>query len=58
MFGEVQSHRTSSNLLELLPHRDSKEIDFFYTSSGWFDYTEPSLITSLQEIEGVQGALH
>ena len=23
-FGEVQAHRTSSNLLELHPHRDSK----------------------------------
>ena len=102
-FGEVQAHRTSSNLLELHPHRDSKVhvyrvllhefgvvrldrtfsdyiftgdrrsagqgaictssirfkhfephrtfsnyilteiaryIDFFYTSSGWFDWTE------------------
>ena len=25
-------------------------------SSGWFDHTEPSLSTSLQEKQGVQGA--
>ena len=129
-FGEVQAHRTSSNLLELHPHRDSKVyrllshefgvvrldrtfsdciftgdrrsegaictswmrfkhiephrtfsnyilkhfepqqtfsnyiltelaryLDFFHTSSGWFDWTEPSLTTSLQGIELVQGAL-
>ena len=30
--------------------------DFFYTSLGWFDWPEPSLTTSLQGIEGVQGA--
>ena len=29
-------------------------IEFFYTSSGWFDWTEPSLTTSLQGIQGVQ----
>ena len=96
---EVQAHRTSSNLLELHPHRDSKVyrllshefgvvqlyrtfsnyissgdtrcagcskfpvvksrlyIDFFHMSSGWFDCTEPSPTTSLQGIQGVQGAI-
>ena len=31
-------------------------IDFFHMSSGWFDCTEPSQTTSLQGIQGVQGA--
>ena len=31
--------------------------DFFHMSSGWFDCTEPSQTTSLQGIQGVQGAL-
>ena len=35
----------------------ARYIEFFYTSSGWFDWTEPSLTTSLQRIEGVQGAI-
>ena len=40
----VQAHRTSSNLLE--PHhcRDSKVFRVVsHMSSGWFEYTEPSL---------------
>ena len=28
----------------------------FHMSSGWFDCTEPSLTTSLQGKQGVQGA--
>ena len=32
-------------------------LDFFHMSSGWFDSTEPSQTTSLQGIQGVQGAL-
>ena len=35
----------------------ARYIEFYYTSSGWFDWTEPSLTTSLQRIEGVQGAI-
>ena len=50
-FGEVQAHRTLSNLLELHPHRVTRYIDFFHTSSGWFN------CTSLQGIQGVQGAI-
>ena len=44
-FGEVQAHRTFSNyiLTEI-----ARYIDLFHTSSGWFDWTEPSLTTSLQ----------
>ena len=30
-FGEVQAHRTSSNLLELHPHRDNKVYRVLYT---------------------------
>ena len=52
-FKHIEPHRTFSNciLTEL-----ARYIDFFYTSSGWFDWPEPSLTTSLQGIEGVQGA--
>ena len=31
-------------------------VEFFHMSSGWFDSTEPSLTTSLQWKQGVQGA--
>ena len=53
----VQANRTSSNLLE--PHHDTEiagRVEFFHMSSGWFDCTEPSLTTSLQGKQGVQGA--
>ena len=52
-FKHIEPHRTFSNciLTEI-----ARYIDFFYTSSGWFDWPEPSLTTSLQGIEGVQGA--
>ena len=39
------------------PHRARRSIEFLYTRLGWFDWTEPSLTTSVQGIEGVQGAL-
>ena len=52
-FKHIEPHRTFSNciLTEI-----ARYIDFFYTSSGWFDWPEPSLTTSLQGLEGVQGA--
>ena len=31
-------------------------VEFFHMSSGWFDCTKPSLITSIQGKQGVQGA--
>ena len=31
-------------------------VEFFHMSLGWFDCTEPSLTTSLQGKQGVQGA--
>ena len=51
---EVQAHRTFSNyiLTEV-----ARYIEFFYTSLGWFDCTKPSLTTSLQGIQGVQGTI-
>ena len=53
-FKHVEPHRTFSNYLftEIARYKE-----FFYTSSGWFDWTKPSLPTSLQGIQGVQGAL-
>ena len=53
-FKHSESHRTFSNcsLTEI-----ARYIDFFHLSLGWFDCTEPSPTTSLQGIQGVQGAL-
>ena len=53
-FKHFEPHRTFSNyiLTEL-----ARYIEFFYMSSGWFDWTKPSPSTSLQGIEGVQGAI-
>ena len=31
-------------------------VEVYHMSSGWFDCTEPSLCTSLQGKQGVQGA--
>ena len=52
-FKHIESHRTFSNYLLT---EIARSIEFFYTSSGWFDWTEPSLTASLQGMEGVQGA--
>ena len=51
-FKHIEPHRTFSNyiLTEI-----ARYIEFFYTSLGWFDWTEPSLTASLQGMEGVQG---
>ena len=51
--GVVQAHRTSSNhiITEI-----ARCVEFFHMTSGWFDCTEPSLTTSLQGKQGVQGA--
>ena len=53
-FKHIEPHRTFSNyiLTEL-----ARCIAFFHMSSGWFDCTEPSQTTSLQGIQGVQGAI-
>ena len=51
--GVVQAHRTSSihNSTEL-----ARCGEVCHMRSGWFDCTEPSLSTSLQGKQGVQGA--
>ena len=53
-FKHIEPHRTFSSyiLTEI-----ARYLAFFYTSSGWFDWTEPSPTTSLQGIQGVQGAI-
>ena len=53
-FKHIEPRRTFSNyiLTEI-----ARYIDFFHTGSGWFDWTEPSPTTSLQGIQGVQGAI-
>ena len=49
----VLAHRTFSNhiIAEI-----ARRVEFFDMSSGWFDSTEPSLTTTLQGKQGVQGA--
>ena len=53
LFGVVQAHRTFSNHIITVIARC---LEFCHMSSGWFDHTEPSLSTSLQGKQGVQGA--
>ena len=38
------------------PFPIARFVEFCHMSSGWFDHTEPSLSTSLQGKQGVQGA--
>ena len=55
----VQAHRTLSNLFEPHHYRDSKVCRVLsHEFSGWFDCTEPSLSTSLQVQQGMQGVVH
>ena len=46
-FKHIKPHRTFSNYIFT---EIARYIEFFYTSSGWFDWTKPSLTTSLQGI--------
>ena len=58
-FRVVQGPRSSSAPRTFLNHLSAEIarcVAFFHMSSGWFDCTEPSLTTSLQGKEGVQGA--
>ena len=48
-FKHIEPRRTFSN------HRC---VEFCHMSSGWFDCTEPSLSTSLQGQQGMQGVVH
>ena len=52
-FKHIEPPRTFSNhiMTEL-----ARCLEFCHMSSGWFDRTEPSLSTSLQGQQGVQGA--
>ena len=49
-FKRIEPPRTFSN------HIIAEIARFFHMSSGWFDCTEPSLTSSLQGKQGVQGA--
>ena len=55
LFGVVQAHPTFSNhiITEI-----ARCLEFCHMSSGWFDCTEPSLSTSLQRQQGMQGVVH
>ena len=52
-FKHIEPHRTFPNqiITEI-----ARCVEFCHMSSGWFDRTEPSLSTSLQGKQGVQGA--
>ena len=52
-FKHIEPRRTFSNhiITEI-----ARCVEFCHMSSGWFDCTEPSLSTSLQGKQGVQGA--
>ena len=43
-------------LRTFLNHSFAMCVEFFHKRSGWFDCTDPSLTTSLQGKQGVQGA--
>ena len=51
-FKHIEPHRTSNCILTEL----ARYIDFFHMSLAWFDCTTPSPTTSLQGLQGVQGA--
>ena len=53
LFKHIKPTRTFSNhiITEI-----AKCVEFCHKSSGWFDFTEPYLSTSLQGKQGVQGA--
>ena len=54
-FKNIEPRRTFPNhiITEI-----ARFLEFCHMSSGWFDCTEPSLSTSLQEKQGVQGESH
>ena len=52
-FKRIEPPRTfSNNIIAQI----ARCVEFFHMSLGWFDCTEPSLTTSLQGKQGVQGA--
>ena len=51
-FKHIVPRRTSSKRITKI----ARCVEFCHMSSGWFDCTEPSLSTSLQGEQGVQGA--
>ena len=52
-FKHIEPPRTFSNHIIT---KIARCVEFCHMSSGWFDCTEPSLSTSLQGKQGVQGA--
>ena len=57
LFGVVQAHQTSSKTYtNHIITEIARCVEVYHMSSGWFDRTEPSLCTSLQGKQGVQGA--
>ena len=54
-FKHIEPRRTFPNhiITEI-----AKCVNFCHMSSGWFDHTEPSLSTSLQGQQGMQGVVH
>ena len=54
-FKHIEPPRTISNHIIT---KIARYVEFCHISSGWFDCTEPSLSTSLQGQQGMQGVVH
>ena len=54
-FKHIEPRRT---FLNHIITKIAKCVEFCHMSSGWFDCTEPSLSTSLQGKQGMQGVVH
>ena len=54
-FKHIEPRRTFSNHIIT---ETARCVEFCHMSSGWFDCTEPSLSTSLQRQQGMQGVVH
>ena len=52
-FKRIEPPRTFANHISA---EIARCVEFFHMSSGWFDCTEPSLTTSFQGKQGLQGA--
>ena len=54
-FKHIEPRRTFSNHIIT---KIARCVEFCHMSTGWFDCTEPSLSTSLQRQQGMQGVVH
>ena len=55
-FGVFKCIEPPRTFLNYIIAERARYVEFFHMSSGWFDCTEPSLTTSLEGKQSVQGA--